>query len=189
MEIVIKQLKNQLCLLTGKRAVLLEASGSTPPPPPNLNLDLLSRGFKNWVKLKNYQKKLTAFYLRDIHDYLLTNIRLLLFTLNASSSFIKNLSILPFYFGRTEGHPLFKQHCKPKVGSFFTSSISLRQNFILNADISFVNSFITISQFNKFYTPTKTKSLISLLATKHIPYSDSNPITGFNTNQCHLNYP
>jgi hypothetical protein len=52
-----------------------------------------------------------------------------------------------------------------------------------------VNSFITISQFNKFYTPTKTKSLISLLATKHIPYSDSNPITGFNTNQCHLNYP
>jgi hypothetical protein len=45
---VIKQIHNQLCLLAGKRVVLLEQTGSTTPAPPGRLVGQLFKVVKNW---------------------------------------------------------------------------------------------------------------------------------------------
>ncbi len=186
MEIVIKQIHNQLCLLAGKRVVLLEQTSSTPPAPPGRLAGLLLKVLKDGLRQKECKGKLTSPSSRFFQHNFTINIQGLFNTLISYSCFIENLRILLFNVGYIRGHQLFKFHSTCKVRTV-PSGIILQKYSDLSAGIQNLISLVPFYRHNIFHTPITSKRLGRLHEFNHLSSLESNPLIGFNIKPCHLN--
>ena len=183
---MIKQIHNQLCLLAGKRVVLLEKTSSTTPAPPSHLMCLFFKVLKNWSSREECKDKLTSNSPRFFHDDFTINLQGVFNTLISSSCFIKKHGILRFLIGYSPDHQLFEFHSKCKVRSF-PSSVNLRKNSALSTSIQSLVSLVPFCRFSYFHTPTISKAIKRVHMIKHMLSLAPAPLIGFNIKPCHLN--
>ena len=186
MEIVIKQIHNQLCLLAGKRVVLPEQTGSAPPAPPGRLMGLLLKVLKDWSRREEFKDKFTSPFPRFFQNNSTSSFQRLFNTLISSSYFIKDLGIFCFRIGHSPGHQLFQfySRCKDR---FFPSHAHLQKNSALSTGIQNLISLVPFYRYNNFHTPKKSKAISSVHMIKQMLSSDPAPLIGFNIKPCHLN--
>ena len=183
---MIKQLKNQLCLLTGKRVVLPEQTGSAPPAPPGRLMGLLLKVLKDWSRREECKDKLTSPSPRFFQNNLTSNLQGLFKTLISSSYFINDLGIFCSRIGHSPGHQLFQFHPRCKV-RFFPSCVHLQKNSALSIGMQNLISLVPFYRYNNFHTPKKSKAISSVHMIKQMLSLDPAPLIGFNIKPCHLN--
>ena len=183
---MIKQTHNQLCLLAGKRVVLLEQTSSTPPAPPSRLMGLLFKVLKDWSRREKCKDKLTSPPSRFFHNDFKINFRGLFKTLISCSCFIKDLGILHSQKGYHPSHQLFKFYSKCKSRSV-PKGIFYRINTALGAGIQSLISLVPFYGHNNFHTPTKSNVTSRVPMVKRMLFLHPIPLIGFNIKPCHLN--
>ena len=182
---MIKQIHNQLCLLAGKRVVLLEQTGSTTPAPPGRLVGQLFKVVKNWSRRGRCKDNLTSPSPRFFQRNSTINLQGLFGTLISSSCFIKDLGMFCSRIGHSHGHQFFQFYPKCKVVSF-PSRVHLQKNSALSIGMQNLISLVPFYRYNNFHTPKTSKATSRVHMIKQMLSLYPAPLIGFNIKPCHL---
>ena len=182
---MIKQIHNQLCLLAGKRAVLLEKSGSTPPPPPSLKIVSTNLTF---MKVERMPTSRLTSTLGSLYKTLHINIRAIVRNkLRISSDFSSSLNILPSLIRHYRIRLFYNFLILSENNTSFPNNNSSVSRHIQSICVSTLCTFLTFSKFKLFTTPITPARFKHMFKLEHYQPLGSNPISGYNIKPCHLN--
>ena len=182
---MIKQLQIILCLLAGKRAVLLEKSGSTPPPPPSLKIVSTNLTF---MKVERMPTSRLTSTLGSLYKTLHINIRAIVRNkLRISSDFSSSLNILPSLIRHYRIRLFYNFLILSENNTSFPNNNSSVSRHIQSICVSTLCTFLTFSKFKLFTTPITPARFKHMFKLEHYQPLGSNPISGYNIKPCHLN--